>query len=367
MKRILSVTVVLCLLLSCVGVFAGCSSKNSKDWPVSYNGVTIDKEPEKIVVLNDVHADVISYLKYDVKMEGRSTECTQDFLSVVPTMGTAASPDVNAIAAAEADLVIADSTLSADAKSAIEANGAKVVTMGVPTNEDELKQLYIDLGTVLGGKETGQERGEKSYNDLFEMLNTLNTSAANSNIVQTAAYLYLDENGQLCTFVKGTLEYKFFNYNGNTNVFANQTVPEVNLQEMRLGSPNYIFYDSEEVLSMITADENLKNVNALRNDRTMLIPKVNFERYGKSVYETVFAMLKYIEQFNKATKDEAAPKATAPAASAPAASVTASAPAESTPAPDASAADAPAATTAAAATDEQQNEDVIVYTIEDSE
>lgn len=303
MKRILSIVLALCMLLSCAVFFSGCNSAKSSEYPVTVGNVTINSEPQNIVVLNDVFADIISYIGYDIKMVGRSVECDQEFLYIVPSVGTAASPDVNAIKKAEADFVIADSAISADTKSSLEADGITVLTLDAPKNEAELKQLYIDLGTALGGKVTGSAKGEKGYTDLLEMLSTLNT--ATSNVVQTVAYLYMNESNELCTFVKGSLEYKFFNYNGNSNVFANQQKPLVNTMELRIGSPNYIFYDSEEVLAYLATDENTQNLAALYNNRICQIPKKSFFRFGSSTEEAVFEMLRFIEKDSKATPDEA--------------------------------------------------------------
>lgn len=356
MKRILSLVLSLCILGTCALVFTGCSKENSNEWPVTIGDVTIDKEPVNIVVLNDVFADILSYIGYDVKLVGRSEECDQEFLHVVPTVGKGSAPDTAAITAAKADLVIADNTLTPDAKSAIETGGAKVVTFTVPSNADELKNLYIDLGKVCGGKTTGASKGEKGYDGLIDMLATMNT--VTSNVVQTVAYLYLDGSNQLCTFVKGTLEYQFFNYNGNTNVFANQTDPVVNLDELRLGSPNFIFYDNEQVLATLNADPNLAHVNAIANNHTCMIPRKAFNRFGKSAEEAVFNMLNYIEKTTKGTPDEAA--ATTGAA-APAA--TSAAPASEAPA--ATAAPAPAETTAPAASSTAQDDsNVITYSVE---
>ena len=318
------------MLLSCAIFFSGCTAvENSKDWPVTVGGAAIEKEPQNIVILNDCFADVISYIGYDIKMVGRSDECDQEFLHVVPSVGKAAAPDVNAITAAETDLVIADDTLSADAKASIEAGGAKVATFEVPTTEDALKQLYIDLGTALGGKETGSAKGENGYTELLDMLSTMNT--ATSNIVCTVAYLYLDSSGQLCTFVKDTLEYKFFNYNGNTNIFANQTEPVVNLEELRIGSPNFIFYDSEEVLNVLKSDEQFAHLHALQHNGTLLIPRKAFNRYGTSAEQAIFNILSFIEKDSKGTPDEATPDtATAPAAQPAATKAPAAAEADST-------------------------------------
>lgn len=353
MKRILSIAISLCILLSCAAIFAGCSTNTSKDWPVTVGDVTIEKEPENIVVLNDVFADIISYIGYDVKMVGRSEECDQEFLHVVPTIGKGSAPDTAAIASAKTDLVIADKTLSPDAKSTIEEGGAKVITFDVPTTSDELKELYINLGTALGGKETGSKKGETGYSGLIEMLETMNT--ATSNVVQTVAYLYLDENNQLCTFVKNTLEYQFFNYNGNSNVFANQETPVVNTDELRIGSPNYIFYDDEKVLSVLSYDEKLANVNAIVDKHTCQIPKRSFYRFGKSAEQAVFDMLNYIDKTSKATPDDATPDYSVPAATSAA---TEAAPAATT----APAADS--AASSAADTSSQSGSDVINYSVE---
>ena len=348
MKRILSLALTLCMLLSCAVFFSGCSTiELSKDWPVTVGDATISKEPESIVVLNDVFADIISSIGYDIKMVGRSEECDQDFLYIVPTVGTSTEPDVEKIASLNTDVVIADHSLDSNTKSKLEANGAAVVTLDVPGNVEELKNLYISLGTALGGKETGSAKGEKGYDSHIDLLSKMNT--ATSDVVQTVAYLYMDDNNQLCTFVQGTLPYMFFNYNGNTNVFSNQKEPVVNLEELRLGSPNYIFYDDEAVLAYLNADERLAHLHALTNNRTCQISRKSFERYGASADEAVFQILNFIEKDTKATPDEAA----APAADGQA---------------------APGATTAAPAANQaeieetpQNDEDVITFSAQDAE
>lgn len=304
MKRILSLILAVCIISACAAVFGGCSQETSSDWPVTVNGVTVTKEPKSIVVLSDKLADIISYIGYDIKMVGRAAECDQDFLYVVPVTGYATNPDVAAMTAANTDLVIADSAVSDAVRQNIESAGIKVVTFAPATNEDELRELYISLGTVLGGKETGSKKGESGYDELMSMLNTLNT--ASSAVRQTAAYLYLDESGQLCSFVKGSIGYKFFNYNGCTNVLLNQSEPVVNTEELRIDPPIYLFYDSPEVLTVLMSDPNTANMPAMTNGRALQLSKKNFERLGASVEKTVYDMLEFIEKDSKSTADEAA-------------------------------------------------------------
>ena len=320
MKRTLSLILTLCLLLSCAAVLAGCSKNSSAaGYPVTIGDTTINKEPKKIVVLNDELADIISYLGYDIKMVGRSNEVDQDFLYIVPSFGPATSPDVAMITDAQADLIISDNTLNANIKQSLESAGVTVLTMNKPTTLEELYTVYINLGKALGGSEAGALKGESRYNDLHKMLDTLNT--ATSSVVQTAAYLYLDGSGQLCTFVKGTLEHTVFSYNGCTNVFLNQSEPLVNATELKISSPNYIFYDTPAVLDYLSTVPEFANINALVNGHTMQIPIKQFQRHGNTAEKTVFDMLNYIEKINKATADEATqPASTDPATTSTAAS-----------------------------------------------
>ena len=329
MKRILSIVLILCTLLSCAALFSSCAKNTGGEYPVTVAATVIEKEPKNIVVLNDVFADIISYIGYDIKMVGRSEECDQDFLHIVPPVGKAASPDVSAIKASGADLVIADAGIPFDLRSNIEAEGITVLMLNVPNDEAALEQTYVDLGTALGGKITGAEKGAKSYKGLLEMLGTMNT--ATSNISRSVAYLYLDQNNVPSTFVKGTLEYKFFNYNGTTNVLQNQAEPAVDTYELRIGTPTYVFVDSDAVISFMKADENCSRLTALAENKICQIPAKAFKRFGTSTENAVYRMLSFIEKDGKATPDQAA--ATSAAAPAATTAPAAAAPAATTPAP----------------------------------
>ena len=302
MKRTLSLCIILAMLLCCVPLLGGCSQDKGKEYPVTYGDITLDKEPQAIVVLNDSVADIISYIGYDIKMVGRSVTCDQQFLRVVPSVGLPEDPAVDTIAQKGADLVIADSTLKEKSRKKIEDQGITVVTVDNANNMDELKALYGDLGMILGGNITGREKGEKAYQELFDLLDQFTTAV--SGVVKTAAYLYLDDEGQLCTFTKGSLEQRIFNYNGATNAFSNQEKTAVDLTELRLGSPNYIFYDDEAVLEFLRYDDNLTNLHALVNDQLCQIPKQNFFRYGTTMENTVYEMIDYLNKQDESTPDE---------------------------------------------------------------
>ena len=119
MKKIVSVFLASALAVSACAGLAGCSGDN-KNYPVSVADITIETEPKDIVVLSDETADIISYLGYAKKMVGRSDEVTQNFLSVAPSVGSAANPDVEKIKSYATDIVFADDTLDENAKRRIQ-------------------------------------------------------------------------------------------------------------------------------------------------------------------------------------------------------------------------------------------------------
>ena len=62
-KRIISVTLAAVFVLASVLSFSGCQES---DYPVDVANITIENEPENIVVLDPSAADIISYMEYDV-------------------------------------------------------------------------------------------------------------------------------------------------------------------------------------------------------------------------------------------------------------------------------------------------------------
>lgn len=303
MKRTVSLILILAILLLCPVLLTGCGEQViDEEYPVTVGGITVEKEPKSIVVLSGSLADIISYIGYDYKMVGRSDECDQEFLSIVPSVGGADSPDLNAIAGMNADLIIADSSIPADARGRIEAAGIPLVLLGPAADTDMLRERYVQLGTLLGGAKTGSKKGEKSYNNLMDLLAQFRT--VTPDVVKTSVYLYLNDSGELCTFTKGSMEQQFFSYNGSINIFSNQMESVVNITELRMGSPTFIFYDDEAVIDTLRQNEKLRHLYALREKNICLIPRKNFSLYGTTCEQTVYEMVLVMNSKDSTPTDE---------------------------------------------------------------
>lgn len=306
LKKVISLSLCILMIATTALTFCSCKGEDSKEYPVTVANVTIEKEPMNIVVLSDCLADIISYMGYDVKMVGRSTETDQEFLSVVPIVGTASDPNVNAIVSSETDLIIADSSLSENSKKSLAATSIPVLTLEKANSFEELKALYTNLGTALGGAISGKKQGIDSYDELIKTISDFK-DAIPQEAVRSACYLYLNENGELCTLIKGTIEYELFSYNGAINVFNSQETPQVDLELLKISTPTFIFYDDQAVLDYLNNDINLSNMGALKNDKTYQVKKTDFYRQGTTYEELIYRMIEFMFITSEATQDEATP------------------------------------------------------------
>ena len=189
MKKLVSLLLAAVLCCTAAVTLAGCGDKN---YPVSIANITIEKEPANIVVLDPSSADIISYMNYDGKLVGRSTEVDQSFLAVAPEVGTANTPDVNAIIDAKAEIVFATDKIDEKGLKELEDAKIKVIKMSIADSPKELERNYNTIGKILGGEITGAEKGKSAYDKLIEHMDKLKVDAATAEDTQgvlTACYL----------------------------------------------------------------------------------------------------------------------------------------------------------------------------------
>ena len=140
MKRLLSALLAVCIIASCAVFLTACGEKEDENFPVTVGGTEITEEPEKVVVLNDAFADIILYMGYDTKLVGRSVECNQPMLDVLPSVGAASQPAMDTLMSLDPDLVISDGTLSDKARRMLSEEDIPVVDLTPPVTESEIKQ-----------------------------------------------------------------------------------------------------------------------------------------------------------------------------------------------------------------------------------
>lgn len=292
-KKIVSILLVGILAVSSAAMFSGCGDG---DYPVQVANFEIQEQPTKVVALDPYAADIISYIGYDVNMIGRSDEVNQEWLSVVPSFGSADNPDIDAIIEGNTDVVFASENMSDENKKLIQDKGIRVITLSQATTQTQLETNYITLGKILGGAETGTLKAQKAYEELLGEMDKLKASAEEareSDIPYEVCYLYT-ENGQLKMMTSGTYGDMLLSYTGSVNVAVNVVENSVEFNTLKVANPDYIFYDSEETLNFIKSDATLKSLSAIKKKNTLMVTSDEMNRQGNTALETLEKMIGFM-------------------------------------------------------------------------
>lgn len=308
-NKVISLVLLVALALSAVLTFSGCSDG---EYPVHVANIDIKSKPEKIVVLDPAVADIISYMGYDVKMEGRSDEVDQEWLSVVPSVGSSKSPNVDSIVNSGATIVFADENLDKTTKENLESQGIQVISMAYAETQKQLETNYVTLGKIFDGQISGGNEGGQSFVDLLEEMGAIKNQVneSNSNIFNTVCYLYYDDNG-LRLMTSGTYGDMLLGYTGAVNAAVNIEENEVDVNTMKVANPSYIFYADDTTLNAIKADKVLSNLTAVKTGKTLMITSEEMSRQGKTAINTLTKMVNFmypgvLDIKTEATTDEVA-------------------------------------------------------------
>lgn len=303
-KQFTALAMAIILALSAL-TFSGCGSETT-NYPVSVGNLTFENEPKNIVILSDDVADIVSFIGYDVKMIGRSEEVTQSDLSAAHVMGSESTPDTAKVIASNPDLVLAGADLDAAAQNTLESQGIKVVKMLSPQNLDELETAYRSIGTMLGGKVTGAQKGENGYNELVKGMDSSKATHSGGNILNTVCYLYVEDN-QLKTLGNKTFGAMLLDYTGAVNVSVGADTKVVDENNLRIANPTYIFYSDSSVLDYLHNSDSLKGLSALNSNKIKEIPIEDVSRPGKTALTTLSTMTDFM--YNKTEQNTNTPSA----------------------------------------------------------
>ena len=304
-KRILSAFMAVLMMFSLVSCLTSCSGE--QEFPAVIGDVTINQEPENIVILDKNLTDIISCIRYDIKMVGRGEAVNQEGLEVVPTVGTQTEPNIKKIKKLDADLVISDKTLCEEAKLQLEEMGIQVVQFETAQTKLQLKNLYENIGRALGGNITGVKKAAKAYNDLNKTLENVKSAAQADSVVKTACYLYVD-NGVLKTFNGATWIGEMLSSTGAVNVFQNAETDIVDNEQLMLSNPDFIFCNDQSVVDYLNSSAVLYTLDGLEAG-TFVVPLENISMQGFSALDTLEFMLRsmypdYFSYENTETTDE---------------------------------------------------------------
>ena len=250
MKKLVSVLLAAAVALSSALMMTGCEEQ---EYPVSIANYTIEKEPENVVVLDPITADIMAYMDFERKFAGRSKAVTQPELKAAPVVGTEENPDIDQIVKMKTDLVFCNDKINEDAQKKLESKGIQVIKLQKPETTAEVKTNYETIGKALAGTKKGSAAGKEAYNKLVQDLDKQKREIEDMNktgALYTVCYLYID--GQkLNKLSSGSFGNILMGYTNCVNIFSvgtsSTSVSPSNdtAKVVASANPNFIIYDKK--------------------------------------------------------------------------------------------------------------------------
>ncbi len=284
-KKIISTILSLLIILS----FSSCKKSDSKhidEYPVTVSGVTIQKSPEKVVVLSDSLADIILALELENKLVARTDECTQEKLATLPSIGSIQNIDLNKISSYSPDLILADKTIENNLLEKLQTLNIPVICLEPATKRESFITLYQDLGSILAGAQTGKTLGENTANNILMTLDDINRIIPKKGVVTTACYFY-DSNKKIAS--GDTLASMLLELSGATNIAKGSTNFNIDTTALKISNPNFIFC-AENTKNDLLADSTIASLQAAQNGNTFEMDKSLMTRQGHTVVDAVTFM-----------------------------------------------------------------------------
>ena len=302
-KSVKLISLILALLLT-VSLFTGCNVQEQietvgdvimQEYPVTINGVAVNQKPKKVVVLTDELADAIIASGFETSLLAAPIESDHKNFQTL----TKVDPnDTASIINLAPDLIISN-VYTNEQLSDFQNAEITCVTISLAKNREDFERMYKEIGSVLGGSNTGCNKALENAQSVFRTLDDLSRIIPESNIVRTACYIFdLEDSGVTGDTLAGTV----MNYLGLTNIFAGATDGVYNKEDLDIINPEFIFCPiglKEEIMN----SKDLKDISAVKNGKVFEIDAKLAKRNGRSIitFATTVAGIVYPELLEEST------------------------------------------------------------------
>ncbi len=272
MRKLICILTAFILLLSISSCGKGKNS-DSAGYPVTVYGTEISKCPQKVICLSPAVTDVIVSLGVDGKLIGVSDNC--DIGLKLTTYGSSAMPETDRIVSSDAEVVIADGALSAEAIKKIKDAGKTVVITPAVAKYENLSAFYVSVASIFSGKENGKTNADQLFAEIDKRISgvkskTSETKAKNAVIILSEGVAAPDSSfaGQMLSFA------------GGKNIVKDGY--KVDYADIIKANPEHIFCPADMV-DQIKSDKAFSETKAVKDGKVTAFSPLYFERYGENV------------------------------------------------------------------------------------
>lgn len=150
------------------------ASSAPAEYPVTVGGVELTAKPQRVAALSPALAELAAELGYGSQLCGRGEECDYpEAVKALPCVGSMLMPDIDQIAALDADLVLMQTAPSERVKSLLDKKGVQVLVIPAAASLDAVAAVYDDLGRALGGAHTGSAQAKAAWEAVSGRLTAL--------------------------------------------------------------------------------------------------------------------------------------------------------------------------------------------------
>ncbi|MDP2300216.1 MAG: cobalamin-binding protein [Actinomycetota bacterium] len=277
-----------------LGVLAGCGAADDPGaeapaegaFPVTVaddtgRSVTIAAKPERIVSLAPANTEIVAALGALDRLVGVTTYC--DYppeVAELPKMGDFVGPNMEAIAAAEPDLVLVTTGVQAEVIGQLEALGASVVAIDPQT----LDALLTSIGTI--GAAIGEPEAAASVTESMEI--QIHDIAEQVEGAPVRCFLEIAQD-PLFTVGSGTLLNELIEYAGGENVVAEPGYVPYSVEQLVQANPDVYLATKGSMSdpSDITGRPGYANIAAIAAGRVYLLDDNLVSRPGPRVVDGI--------------------------------------------------------------------------------
>jgi iron complex transport system substrate-binding protein len=298
MKKIISIAMALCIILSGCGMFSksnNSSSSKGSEYPVqifdsSNSFLKIKSQPKRIISLSSESTTTIFALGMGGNIVGRSDYSTypQEALSI-PSVGTAQNPDVVKILDLKPDLIITLVPLSPQVMSTLKL---PVLAINPLNTIDGVKTFIEDMGIATVGNITGKTKADAINESIDTQISDTKKRVEGYNKPTVYYVLGYGKHGDYSA-TGDTLIAKLIEIAGGENIAIDDKNFAFSLQKLQQANPNIIICPKGSKADFLSIKD-YSNLTAVKSGKVYEVDTSAIELISPRIAEGLRALTEII-------------------------------------------------------------------------
>ncbi len=273
-RRALSIVLCAALILMSCGMLAGCGEAGN--YPVTVAGITLEERPKSIVCLSNAYTEILVDMGYASHLSGRPGDSELAAVQDIPPCGTCDQPAIEEIVKVGCDLLICDTTTSAEQIEQFNAQGIQVIQLLTPTTRTGFSNLYRCLGTAVDGAVDGYNAGDKAALEILVKLDDVERAVMSENAVNVCIF----RSNSLSKSVTGDcLGNVLIELAGGFNVAVEGKNGFIPIETVALSNPDVIIC-TKGGEGEVRSQRVLEKCSAIKNNRIYVYESDKFDSLG---------------------------------------------------------------------------------------